>query len=95
MVALEPIAALRYNKGVDRLSTFNELKTHPWLGRVFRRLTQQELELARSFLLTHAGADAGTFEMLVNRMFLDRPKPKHHTIIMELLVCANSASRPR
>jgi hypothetical protein len=83
---------MRYNKGVNRLETFESLSLHPWLGKAFKKLGQAELELARAFLREHSALDKADFEPLVNRMFLDRPKPKHHTIIMELLVCSNSAT---
>lgn len=77
---------------MNRLDTFEALATHPWLGKAFKKLTQSELLIARQFIVQNNALDKGAFETLVNRMFLDIPKPKHHTIILELLVCSNSAT---
>jgi len=55
------------------------------LKRVYSRLSAQEMTIAREFLARHAEASPGDFERAVNRMFMDKPKPKHFVAIMELL----------
>lgn len=77
---------------MTRLDKFNALATHPWLGRLFAKLTSAELLWCRAYLVTTADKDRGEFEHLTNRLWLDRPdKPKHHKEMLELLICANSA----
>jgi hypothetical protein len=73
-----------------RNENFEALKEHPWLGKIFKKLSAKELSLARAFLNIHYGASKGDFEWAVQRMFLDKEKPKNFSIIMELLTCANS-----
>lgn len=75
---------------MDRLTLFNNLKHHPWSGRVYKRLNANELELALGFIESNENLDKGSFEYAVNRMFLDKDKPKHFKEILELLTCANS-----
>lgn len=74
-----------------RLIAFDKYAQHPWLGKAYKKLTSAERELAREFTLSHGNLDKGAFELAVNRMFLMREKPKHWTIILELLTCCNSA----
>ncbi len=72
-----------------RQERFAALATHAWLGRAYKQLKPDEMTLAREFIAAHDALDRGAFEMAVNRMFLDRPKPRHWCQIMELLSCAN------
>ena len=74
-----------------RLEAFEKMANHAMLGRLYQRLGAPELGIARAFLLNQAEASREAFEMALNRMFLDRPKPKNHRLILELLSCANSA----
>ena len=73
----------------NRLNLFNELKTHAWLKKPYARLSNKEIDVAKHFIKLHDSLDKGSFEHAVNRMFLDKPKPKHWTIILELLICSN------
>lgn len=76
---------------MDRQTVFNSLATHPWLGRVYKKLTIKERLQCEVFLVLHTGSDKDRFELAVNRMFLDDPeKPKHYKEMLELLTCANS-----
>lgn len=77
-------------KIVTRLKAFESLETHAWLGRVFKRLSKSELAFCLETLRSSEHMSKGDFELKVNRLFLDREKPKNSTIIMELLSCANS-----
>ena len=75
---------------MNRLEEFEALADHPWLGRIFKRLTQSDLRLAREFILCHEDKSVGEFELLMNRMFLDqKEKTKNYRIIQELLSCSN------
>lgn len=77
-----------------RLAAFNDLQVHPWLGRLFAKLTAKELAACRSILTMWANINRGEFEHRVNRLWLDLPaseKPKHAGEMVELMICANSA----
>jgi hypothetical protein len=73
-----------------RRAKFESFATHPWLSRVYRRLKPEDRALALEFIAANAALNRGDFELRVNRMFLDRPKPKNFALILELLTCANS-----
>jgi hypothetical protein len=76
-----------------RIQAFEAYQAHPWLKKVYRKLTVEELSFVFAFLKENAGLDKGAFELKVNRLFLDQPnKPKHYREILELLTCSNSAS---
>lgn len=76
---------------MDRRAHFESLKEHAWHGRVFGKLTEDEVRRARAFLDANEALSKGDFELAVNRMFLDDPKrPKYWAIISELLLCSNS-----
>lgn len=75
---------------MTRVEIFNKLAQHPWLGRVYDRLTMREREIAVTFIHEHDHLAKGEFEYAVNRMFLDRERPRRYKEILELLTCANS-----
>lgn len=84
---------MRYNKRMeDRLKTFKSYAIHPWLYRVYSRLSAQDRAIATEFIESHVHLDKGAFELKVNRMFMDKEKPKNYKEILELLTCCNSAS---
>lgn len=74
---------------MNRLLKFEQLSSHAWLGRIYRKLNEQELLLARHFIREHDHLNAHEFSIKVNRMFIDRSKPKHFLEVMELLCCSN------
>jgi hypothetical protein len=76
---------------MERLKIFEAYASHPWLYRSYKRLTPAERDLAHDFIRRNDHLAKGPFEFAVNRMFLDKPKPKHCNEILELLTCANSA----
>lgn len=80
---------------MTRLEAFESLKDHAWLGRLWARLTPTELMLCRQFINNRMDLSRGDFETELNRMFLDVPKPKHHTRILELLACANTMANDK
>lgn len=75
---------------MDRIVVFRGFNSHPWLHKAFRRLKPDEVAICETFIITNKALDKGAFELKVNRMFLDKPKPKNFTIILELLTCCNS-----
>lgn len=74
-----------------RREAFDGYAKHPWLCRVHRRLSKADIIEAHSFISDHDAMDKGAFEMAVNRMWMDQPKPARWKEIMELLICANSS----
>jgi ferritin-like protein len=76
---------------MTRLEHFRKLADHSWLGRVYSKLKSQEIEMVEQFIVENDHLDKSTFEMKVNRMFLDKDKPRHWKEMSELLTCTNSA----
>lgn len=73
---------------VDNMK-FEVLKEHAWLGRSYSKLSKAELAVCQAFV----EAKHGDFEHDLNRLFLDKPKPKHWKEILELLTCFNSLKK--
>lgn len=76
---------------MDRMTVFKSYKTHPWLSKVYAKLRLDDMNAIESFIASNSLLDKGSFELKVNRMFLDKPKPKRFKEILELLTCCNSA----
>lgn len=74
----------------ERLSKFKSFKTHPWFGRIFKKINSNDILFAESFIEKNEPLNKGEFEFAVNRLFLDRAKPKAWKEIVELLTCCNS-----
>jgi len=67
-----------------------ELKSHPWLGRLFKKLTKSDEHLINDFISKNIGLDKSSFEIEINRLFLDKERPKRFNEICEILSCFNS-----
>lgn len=85
--------APQYNDTMSkRIEAFNNLEVHAWLGRLHKRLTAVERIECKQFIMQNDHLPKGEFEYAINRMFLGREnKPKHWTMMAELLTCANSS----
>lgn len=79
--------------GMTRLEAFSSLRDHAWLGRLYRKLTVQERQLAEQFLRDTEAMDRAAFEHALARWGLDRERTRHHTMMVELLSCANTLGR--
>lgn len=55
-----------------------------------RRMSEAEFDQMVAFIDDHNELGHLEFEYAVNRMFLDKPKPKSWAIVQELLIAANS-----
>jgi hypothetical protein len=66
-----------------------KLKDHAWFGRVYEKMSPVDLEMCFEFIEKNDHLEKGEFEMAVNRMFIDKEKPKKCAIIMEMLTTAN------
>lgn len=80
---------------MTRTDILAQLATHPWLHRVWNRMTEAEQDQARLFIQAHDALDAEEFQRAINRMHLDQPKPKHWKEIEECLSCANTEAWQR
>lgn len=76
---------------MNRADQFKSYSSHAWHRKSFSKLSKAELELALNFIRENDALDAASFELKINRMFIDKDKPKHFSIILELLTCSNSA----
>lgn len=75
---------------MTRLHRFDAMATHAWFGRMYAKLSQDDLTVCRAFLRATADMDRGRYEHEVARLWLDVPnKPKHHREMAELLLCSN------
>jgi len=76
---------------MNRLEVFKGYKNHPWFSRKISQLSLVHLILIEHFINSNNELSKGDFELAVNRMFLDKDKPKKYKEIQELLSCCNSA----
>ena len=72
-----------------RSQIFDSYANHPWLKKVYNRLTEADKQIAKDFIAKNDHLGMLEFEYAVNRMFLDKDRPKRFAMIQELLTCAN------
>lgn len=75
-----------------RLTKFKNLTNHPHYSRLMNRLNLQDMELITRFITSNGDIDKSTFEFRLNRLFLDKPKPKNWSLILEFLMISNGDS---
>lgn len=75
---------------LNRTDLFLNLQFHPWFKKAFKKLNDKEKKIALDFIANHNHLDKGSFELAINRMFLDQEKPKNWSIILELLVASKN-----
>jgi len=73
-----------------RKENFDNLIKHPWFSKLYVKLTEKELVFCRNFLDNHETLDNGNFEMAINRLFLEKDKPKNWKVICELLMVSKT-----
>jgi len=74
---------------MSRLEKLNSFETHAWLKKVYKKLNPSTLAIAQTFIAMNDHLSKDDFEKAVNRMFLDKPKPKNYECILELLANCN------
>lgn len=62
-----------------RVQKFMQMEKHPVLGKLFKKLTEEEYDMALQFVMNNSGLGDNDYMHLANRWFLDGNKPKHHT----------------
>lgn len=75
---------------MGRIEKFRSYAAHPWLGKTFAKLKVEDIVAAEAFMAAHAASSRDAFELAVNRMYLDKHKPKNWTIVTELLSSCNA-----
>lgn len=74
-----------------RLKKFESIKNDPWFGKIYSRLSTNEIELIRKFITENDSLNRSEFEFRLNRLFLDMTdKPKRWREITELLMISNT-----
>jgi len=74
-----------------RLEKFRAYSEHAWFRKVFKRLKKDDIAFAELVLNEQALLDKNDFELMCNRLFMDKPnKPKNWKEIQELLANSNS-----
>jgi hypothetical protein len=77
---------------MKRKDQFHSYKNHPWLCRVFKKLTKADVLFCETYLAENDHLTKDDFQLKVNRLFMDdRNPPKAWKEIKELLTCTNSA----
>lgn len=74
---------------MTRLEKFESFKTHAWFKKLYKKLSNEDILLARGFIVKNEYLTANAFESAVNRMFLGRERPANWNIISELLANCN------
>lgn len=72
---------------------FEALEFHPWHGKNFAKLSMVNRESCCVWLKARENDSRDKVEMSIHRLWLDMEKPKNYTLMMELMVCANSMAR--
>ena len=72
-----------------RTQKFMSFYDHPRHKKLLAQLSSDEVKECLDFIVANDALDAGTFELKVNRLFVDKTKPKHFTAILDLLACCN------
>lgn len=73
-----------------RVQIFKGLANHAWYGKQFKKLTQEDVDAALSFIKDRGFLRSNDFETEVNRMFIDNYKTKNWKLVMELLSATNT-----
>ena len=63
------------------------IKSHPWLKKGYAKLRKDEIDIITEFF-ARQWVSFDDAMMACNRMFVDRPKTKNFTTVMELVSSA-------
>lgn len=72
-------------KTVKMLTHFENLHEHPWYGPRINKLKKPELMMMGDFIEENGELETNEFVHKVNRMFINKEKPKNWAMIMEML----------
>lgn len=80
---------------MTRTEALQAIYEAPYGQRLLARLSSDEQEQVRAFIRAHEHLAHLEFEYAANRWFLDGPKPRQWTIMVELVTGANSRAKGR
>lgn len=76
---------------MDRKTALIKLAAHPMIGKIYNKLSEEELSLVTNFVHKHHELSIADFEYKANRWFLDDPnKPKRLSDMWAILVEINT-----
>ena len=78
-----------------RLKRLNELYSHPMYGPTLKKLEGSELDMIHRFIVENHELPHLDFEYKMNRMFLDKEKPKNFAAMCDVLIAVNTPERFR
>lgn len=73
---------------MNRLTNFENLESHAWFCKIYKKLTTDEVALAHNFINECNGLDKNEYATKAVRLFLGKAKPKHWKEIEELLIAS-------
>lgn len=76
---------------MSRLAEFEKLKTHPFYGNDFKKLTKGQIEECYKFIADREGLDRDAYAIDANRWVLTQPIHKNMTRMADLLTAVNVA----
>lgn len=71
---------------MNRVIKLQELAKHPVLGKLFKKLTREELSVLTTFIYEHEHLDDNQFAHVANRWMIDKLKPKHFTDMWSIAI---------
>lgn len=74
---------------MKRIDAFRAIGNQVIYAKAFKRLTHEEIALCEQFIAENEGLDFHEFAKMANRAFVDKPKTKNFTSIIEFLNVAN------
>lgn len=74
---------------IGRLEQFLALKDDAWYGKLYRKLSQADLDHCLGWISLNNDLDHGSFALAVERMFLEKHRPPKWAIMQELVSCSN------
>jgi hypothetical protein len=71
---------------MSRIEKLNQLRSHPMIGKDFKRISKEALEEVEAFILARENMSDDEFMHDANRFKLGQEKGKFHTIQWSLLI---------
>lgn len=70
----------------ERLNRFNDLRKHPVINKMFKKLTKSELQFCTDFIMECSDLTDAQFIAKANRLFIDqKEKPRNWKDIADLM----------
>ncbi|OQB05794.1 MAG: hypothetical protein BWY19_00819 [bacterium ADurb.Bin212] len=76
---------------MSRIDYFNTLKKDPYYSRLCPKLKPSDIDAILSFISHNDALGYSEFEERLNRLYIDKEKPKNWKLILEILMISNRA----